>query len=253
MEKNAGHILMAKLTNIQYEDSVKNGRSYETIKDMNRSIFSCMHTVNLESQLFYRARIINIKEDVNTGKGIAMINNKLSGGFDDVNSWMPKKEKCKAGRLNKDHEQVLYVAEDINTTLGEVKPEREDNVSVAIYKVISPINILDFSAYSRSDLDNAFTEKQKKDFAERFSCDIRERFSAIQEYLTIPRHANNDYLLSNSISETLKEYPINGIRYLSFYTKKCNVALWNVQHSNFIFGGSKIYNASDRIIVNTVK
>jgi len=66
-------------------------------------------------------------------------------GFDAKGSFVcPDVRLISAGRCNYENEQCLYVAEDVQTAISEIKPLIRESISVACIQVEEPLRIVDF-------------------------------------------------------------------------------------------------------------
>lgn len=96
-------------------------------------MFQLLDILQTKEKDYYRARPIDLLRNVDKGKGITRIENRLVGGFDSKNSGIASPELCKAGRLNREGETVFYISEDPVTSLMEMKPTSNTYFSLATF------------------------------------------------------------------------------------------------------------------------
>ena len=177
--------------------------------------------------VYYRARIIDDKDGENMGiireGGIPIT------GYDICHSGVAPKDKIKEnGRVNHIGEQVLYLAEDEQTACKETKADRNTYLSVAECPINQPIEIVDFTYSVACGLERIFDEKILKIFETSYNIDIRALYMGLRGYLTEPDYKETEYIIPLAFLDKLKRRKdISGIKYSSYYTDKCNIALWD--------------------------
>ncbi len=73
-------------------------------------------------------------------------------GYDEVGSFVcPNIESILPGRCNHVNEQCLYLAEDVQTAISEIKPLIREKISVACIEAKEALKIIDFS-FDRSEI-----------------------------------------------------------------------------------------------------
>ena len=115
-------------------------------------------TVCLEDKLYYRARNI-----FSTSNGITFCEGVPQNGYNEEESGVAPIESCNYGRVNDKYEQVLYISEDEETTIKEVRTKVGEYVSVATCKFTDSIIVFDFSPYSEEQLSD-YEEYSKMDW-----------------------------------------------------------------------------------------
>ena len=210
-----------------------------------RHLISQMPISLYDKSILYRARKIDLEKDVNTGKGISLVDGILVGGFNKENSGMPKDEYCRIGRMNKNKKAVLYTAEETQTAINELKLNKGEYLSLAEFNLIKPINIIDFSARSREEIDlliNDTMEKRFNDYnSDKLRMSARELYYNVQKMFTITDSTQEFYRASNLICDEIKKCcEIDGVRYNS-YRGGYNLCVWNRKAvSNIVFENSEI-------------
>lgn len=188
----------------------------------------------------YRTRKINVISDIHAGKGIDIINGKIVGGFDSYNSGMAPMNSCKLGRLNRDKERVFYVAEEIITAINEQKTAEGDILSIAKYRINGKVSVLDFAAYSKSELQEVISNDSEKRFLIENGYSARTLYLEIQRFFTVLESNPMYYEVSNKIADIIKNrFDIDGIRYYS-YCGGHNIAIWGRKkdYNDFLYEGA---------------
>lgn len=187
----------------------------------------------------YRARNVR-PEDINAGKGIVKTNGIISGGFDEDNSGIAPSSCCKMQRLNRNGEQVFYIAEEKRTAINEVKLSRNNIYSIASFDIVNSINVLDFAGYTKEDNSTIVTDTVENRMQNNYGLSARQLYTEIQRFLTLLESSQRFYEVSNDICDLFKaDSRIDGIRYYSFYSGH-NIGIWNYRKCDFIFRGSKV-------------
>ena len=164
-------------------------------------------TKKLRIGTYYRARKINT-DDITKSKGFTFNSEKkIVSGFNETESGRAPECKTKAGRINKEWESVLYLANDPYTAMAEIKPEVRGQISLACYKPIQNANIriLDFSGSEPC---------MKKEFEQQGSAledyNLNDIYVCIQGLLTLPEYNERTYFISNMIADIIKETNVSG-------------------------------------------
>lgn len=183
--------------------------------------------------VLYRARIIKPKDYPNpktkNGVSVAFKNGKgETTGFNEMNSIESPLGISGEGRNNTKGMSYLYVAEDIETACAEMKSSTRELISLASFKVISPLSIIDFTQ------DVVFEKTHKGN-----DLSIGTLFSLLMSEFSVPK-TSEDYLITQVISDYLRKTGIDGIAYRSFKTDKANYTIFNSHKNKIRFVGSKI-------------
>ena len=186
-------------------------------------------TINEKTKL-YRARIANDK-DINLSNGFELKYNKFSG-FNETNSReAPFGIGVPAGRNNISGVSYIYLANDIVTACSEVKPSFYDIISVAEFESTRKFNVIDFSE------DVNFSMSEEMDDKVRLSL----LFSYIMKAYTIPATTNEQYMISQFVSDYIRKAGFDGVVYKSFYSKDgINYTIFNSHHSYLKYNWSKL-------------
>lgn len=204
-----------------------NGEKKEINQELFQQMSMYMPIMEIDNGIYYRARKINDFDGETTGiirkNGIP-----ISGYNNEYSGVAPVKAIKQNGRVNRIGEQVLYLAEDIETSCKEQKVDENDYVSVAECTINSKIKVIDFTVTVSDGLVNLFLDETVQHFSSNYSVDIRAFYIYIKEYLTSPDYKNQNYVVPLDFLDFIKKRSdISGIKYNSFYTDKCNIALWD--------------------------
>lgn len=180
--------------------------------------------------LCYRARIIPVEDYTKTEKGIGI---KLDGtiqGYNEENSREPLVGISSSGRNNISGVSYLYMASDPETACTEVKPQLRDLISLATFKIESPMRIVDFSTEKR--LPGTQFEGEEISLAVFFT-ELMLQFSKPVK--------NNQYYPTQIIADYIRKTGIDGIKYKSFLTPNgYNYTIFNSHPSHISFLGSRV-------------
>lgn len=177
-----------------------------------------------EGERFYRARVSNEK-----GKE----------GFQRKEMWAPPDDIASSGRANSKGQSCLYLSNRKRTTVKEIRAHAFDYVTIATFKLIREINVLDLCSITHSS--PFYTETDKVSFL------INEKIlRAIERDLAKPMSrwdSELDYLPTQYISDFAKFCGYDGVRYYSTFDRDAyNIAIFDssacscVYHRNFLVG-----------------
>ena len=186
-----------------------------------RCLLSCKIEI-MEHKEYYRARRV-----YDGSQGIIYKNGIPQNGFSPVESGVAPIQLCKPGRANDASEQVLYISEDEETAIKEVRTPKYDYASVASCLVENDIRVFDFSPYTECELESYVASSTFCDEDEIVSKAMF--FIKIQRILTLEEYSDCNYKISRDFVKILKEkFPsVSGIKYISHFTGKINYALWD--------------------------
>ena len=217
------------------------GKSIDNLLEPYKKLFKLLPVFETENIEYYRARTVNFEKDVNTGKGIIEINGHLVGAFNEKESGKAPAASCKAGRLNDAGESVFYIAEDLKTVIAEMKPISGSYISVGKFSQKKEFKIFDFATWLRTNINDDFIIEQFQRYNEDEELDAEVLFRGVELYLTMPDYTEQDYKVSHVIAKALKELPIDGVKYMSYFTHKNNIAIWKCDDIDYEFEGSKLF------------
>ncbi|MDP8208967.1 MAG: RES family NAD+ phosphorylase [Candidatus Electryonea clarkiae] len=167
-----------------------------------------------KESIYFRARICTSEER-------AFPANKMGA---------PPNHKSTAGRANPAGIAYLYLADKINTAVHEVRPSTLDLVSIAKFKTVSDLRVIDLRKIS------PFQFSKAEDFEKQVS-EI-PLLNSIGEHLAKPIHsstANVKYAPTQYLSELLKFNGWDGVLYKSALNQEgYNLALFNPESAECI-------------------
>lgn len=136
----------------------------------------------------------------------------------------------RAGRMNCAGIPVFYGATKASTAISEVRPAVGANVTVATFKIIRELNLLDLSqlgALSLSDASKFSPMTVERATRQNFLRTLIDRLTMP----VLPGMANNDYLITQAIADFLATHPdlnLDGILFPSTQDAKKDSTTKNV-------------------------
>lgn len=219
--------LFSLLNAKQFSFESLNGRKKEENQELFQQAVIYIPVTEIDNKIYYRARKINPDDGENTG--IIKENGVPVSGYNEQYSGVAPVSAIKEnGRVNHIGEQVLYLAEDIETSCKEQKATENDYISVAECMIKNRIQIMDFTITASDGIDNLFSDETVQFFVHNYSVDIRALYIFIKDYLTLPNYTEQSYTVPLDFLDIVKKRKdISGVKYNSFYTNKHNIALWD--------------------------
>ena len=144
---------------------------------------------------------------------------------------IPTLEKSKSGRVNPAGILCLYLADDLETALAEVRPWMSEKISIAKFKITRDIKIIDFS--NIKPLFHFYFEEPDEKVREE------EVWNSISRAFSQPVNVEDqekDYIPTQIISELFKSKGFDGIKYKSMLASGNNYALFNIEDAIPITG-----------------
>ncbi len=191
------------------------------------------NTINIDS-IYYRARI-GYKEKIKNKYNSNYLDKSTDFVYEpyeyqDIGS-VPIKNS-QDGRLNKKGESFLYLATDIETAISEVRPDPGHIVSVAKFKSINNIKVVDF--------DKAFIELSKND-------DTLQEFTFlahIEQILSHPvtKDEKHLYFISQFFANIFRKIGFDGVLFSSSLSIGQTLAVFNPDNFRYIENSSKVFN-----------
>ena len=207
-----------------------------THKIQNMQVFSdairLLPMVTTSIRSYYRARKIDTDKSLQD-EGIKYNDGIPVCGFDGKHSGAPPEHCVKEpGRINRVHESVLYIAEDKDTAIAEQKMDsrwQDIYLSLAECNLKEEVTLADFSALSRTDVENKFSKEDAVLFSKKHvGINIYELYVGVQRYLTDKNFTGNGYCTPLAFIDMLKKSDTcSGVMYISSYTLKKNITLWD--------------------------
>ncbi len=137
----------------------------------------------------------------------------------------PPNKLAKSGRANPNGISYLYLANDIDTTLYEVRASLFDYVTVGTFELKESINVINLSrstydVFRLAELESLENVMIHGSFIDK-----------LEQELSKPRRRSDselDYLPTQYISELIKSMGFDGIEFKSsLYSEGVNVAIFN--------------------------
>ena len=137
----------------------------------------------------------------------------------------PLKEKAREGRANPKGSPCLYLATDKETAMGEVRPWLETPISVAQFKVVRDLRVVDCSLTPVKQFVFYFSEPEpeEKDRAVWSTIDC-----AFSEPVTVG-DTETDYVPTQILADLFKIEGFDGLAYRSAVGDGTNLALFDLE------------------------
>lgn len=150
--------------------------------------------------------------------------------FTDQEIGAPPVRQSNKGRMNREGFSFLYLAEDIETVIAEVRASPGDDVSVGKFNQTEPLEIADFSELT---IDQFWTDDK--------SLDLFEKLHSIAKFVSNPVGSNDGYVyvLTQLLAEELLRQGVNGIAFTSSLTGKKNYTIF--KSNAFIYDPSEAF------------
>lgn len=128
----------------QFSFESLNGGKKEKNQELFQQIGMYMPVTEIDSGIYYRSRKIN--DDDGEDTGIIRKNGIPVTAYNIQHSGVPPVQAIKQnGRVNRIGEQVLYLAENIETSCKEQKADEKDYISVAECMINNKVKVMDFA------------------------------------------------------------------------------------------------------------
>jgi len=129
----------------------------------------------------------------------------------------PPVEFSNKGRMNREGFSFLYLAEDAETVVAEVRASPGDTISIGKFKQVEALAIADFSEIT---IDKFWSNDKE--------LDLFEKLHSIAKFISNPVGTNEGYVyvLTQLIAEELLRQGINGICFTSSLTGKKNYTIF---------------------------
>lgn len=166
-------------------------------------------------------------------------NEKGTKGFSRKEMWAPPDDVASPGRANSKGQSCLYLSSKRKTTIKEIRAHAFDYVTIATFKLVKDVRVLDLSSITHNSPFYANTDK--------IAYLINERLlRSIETDLAKPMSrwdSDLDYLPTQYISDFAKFLGYDGVKYFSTFDKESyNLALFDssvcdcIYHRNFLIG-----------------
>lgn len=205
----------------------------EEIKSQNR--FHIKNTIDL---LKLKTLLVRYEKHISKGKKFyrARISKNIKG-YKKTEMYNPPIDLAKAGRANPDGISYLYIADNIKTSLYEVRSSLFDYVTVGEFRLKKDMRIINL----RGDTyDPIFLAEQG--VLEDFLIHLPFMTKLEQELSKPRRRSDNelDYLPTQYLSEFIKSMGYDGVEFQSsLYPEGYNLAIFN--HDKFECLSTQVY------------
>lgn len=127
----------------------------------------------------------------------------------------PPPQKATAGRMNRDGVSYLYLADERQTAIAEVRPHPSHKVSIGTFRNTESLRLADFSSVSFLD----FKTDQKLDEDFLFLKSIDRSFS-----LPVTPEDKHKYTIMQAVAESLRKLKYDGVVFESTVGSGNNIA-----------------------------
>lgn len=180
---------------------------------------------------FYRARIIEPSDYDKPEKGVGITEDNKFEGYNAANSREPLLGIAREGRNNIAGASYLYVASNPETACMEVKSQFADLISLAKFKLLKPLSVIDFGS------EKTFSRTE----TEHYGLSMGKLFTLLMMQFTQPVKEKNAYRATQVVADHLRKTGIDGIKYRSFLSPDgMNYTIFNCHDQTIEFCGSKV-------------
>lgn len=236
---------ITKTSKVALVDDVLGEKDWESLKD----------GIKYKYRFFFDSLECNLDKYINSANDTikegailyrARINQNGVEQYEPSDMGCPERNLCTAGRANPQGISYLYLAEDADTTLYEVRSTLLDSVTVGSFKTLKPINIFDFS--NITGLFETYNDSVGKDMTEKIR---RKRFlDSVRADMSKPltRYDSTlEYVPTQFICEYCRLNGIDGIRFQSAMHKTgMNIVLFNPSDVECV--GVDVFKINDVIL-----
>ena len=215
------------LDNKSFEESEIISLIKEILKESDDRIV----TVLPKETVLYRSRIVDTIKMLNNETTITVDEQNIKG-FDKYDSKEPPINISKGGRCNPAGSSYLYLSESEYSACAEVRPMNKQILSVARFEITKDLNIVDFTAGGNFE-----------EYNEEKGYSVTMLLSEIFSSFMMPVYNDDEYALTQYISDFIRKYGYDGICYYSSSTAEKSYTIFNCCEDNVKFLDSKlVYN-----------
>lgn len=192
----------------------------------------------------YRSRKLPYERLSDETSGISFIsdrnnlNNYYMTGYDCYGSKEAPLTKSPDGRNNINGVSYLYLAKDEYTACAETRPDDKSLLSVAQFKILQPLLLIDFSKdYVLPEFD---------ELKSQYDISPARLLTSIMCQFSHPITNSDDYYASQYIADYIRKFRVDGIAYRSSCTNGINYTIFNSGNTYIQFVSSKIVNVMCR-------
>lgn len=206
-------------------------KALREILTKNESPFRIM--LESKTHLFRGRKLDGAKtSDPNTSWSVTYKDEKMAFiGLDEYDSKEPPIGKSPSQRNNYKGASYLYLSEDKYTACAEVRPEISSLISLADFEVLRPLSIIDLANEQRIQLELSSGNKL---------IHFPTLISSIMYQFSVPVADEKDYYPSQYISDFIRKFGFDGIRYRSMNSQGLCYTLFNCCEDRVKFCSSEI-------------
>lgn len=237
--------IFTKFVNDIKDKKVKNDGTNELLNIIDKYVFGDdsqqFHTTVKKGEIFYRARIIDIESlEDNNDIFVNVCANTITSGYGESDSRECPLGISKPGRNNIEGSTYIYLANEPGTACVEVKPIVTDVISLARFKIMRDLKVIDFSGKKDFDYEKSKNEKLMLD----------ELFTKIMRQYYLPVSNSEEYIATQFLTDYIRKKGVDGIAYGSYYDKNgINYTIFNCDRQIVKYIDSKIvYTQSEEKI-----
>lgn len=195
----------------------------------------CPHfkrTIENFDKEYYRSRLLS-RNEIEKANCFSIIENDKGielHGYDAYDSKEPPIGVSGFGRNNISGSTYLYLSEDIYTCCAETRPSRFALMSVAIFNIVKPLKIIDFS---KNDSVKELMDKDDQ-------LNVGLLITLLMAEFSNPASSEDNYIATQYVSDLIRKYGYDGICYKSSLTGSKNYTIFNCSEENIKFVSSTI-------------
>ena len=139
---------------------------------------------------------------------------------------LPPPEHVSGGRANPIGIPYLYLADNVETCVAEIRPSNGSKINIAKFSLIKEVNLLDITE-PRKKASFMVLEEEELRLSLKY-IDLLEVFSEVLSIPILPHNSNLDYIPTQFLCEYFKTIcKYDGIIFKSSFGHGCNIVLFN--------------------------
>lgn len=178
----------------------------------------------------YRARIVK-SDEFRSELGFQIDENGNIHGFNKNNSAEAPLGKPDVGRNNIKGTSYLYLADTIQTACAEVRPNKNEVISVAVFVPRRDLHLINFS-------DDVTIPRE---FSNELQISLPAFFTKLMNEYRKPVSDGKDYFLTQTVTDYVRKTGCDGIKYRSSLTDEPCYTIFNSHHSIIEFKDSTLF------------
>lgn len=165
------------------------------------------HTIR-DKSYFYRGRIYNLDEKVTNAKELedwVDWEDARFQGYKKQDSSAPTAKDAKEGRLNGNGISVLYTCNDINTVINELRPTRNELISVAKFITKKGLCFADLTEIKSTEIAHRGIPYKK----------LSDLILLIADEFAVPHYAGHNYAFTQYLAGHFMNMEFDGVIFRS--------------------------------------